>query len=47
MLDSWGGNIGHPTLKKKYGTSGANTRMLGIDTGSTIIRMTFYAIKMA
>jgi len=36
-----GGNTGHPTFFKKNGTSGTNTWMLGIDTGSTKIHITF------
>jgi hypothetical protein len=39
------GKIDHPHLKKKNGTSGGKTCLLGLATGSTIIHTTFYVKK--
>ncbi len=45
-LDRGGGNLDHPTFKKKYGTSYNKTIVFGFDVGSTIIHMTFYVKKI-
>ena len=45
MLAMSRGNIGHPTFKKKYGTSGTNTMVFGIGIKSTIIRTNFNVKK--
>jgi hypothetical protein len=45
-LDKGGGNLDHPTFKKKYGTSYNKTMVFGFDVGSTIIHTTFYVKKL-